>query len=151
MKDLFDIDNVKEKSSFNMDTSYEDMGQDDYFFNINKPSKKKKNLSDFKKINTKMSIQLHRDLKTYCGANDYKKNHIFEEALLSYMEVVHHSDTEHNLKYSKGEKEPFNFEIPLEFFKEVKSFAFQRGYKLATFYEQAVQYYLDKKANGTDS
>lgn len=142
--ELFDISNVQEES-FNMDTNYEEAEQNDYFFNINRPSKQKKKLADFKKINTKMSVQLHRDLKCYCGANDFKKNHIFEDALTIYMEAIKNGK-EHTLRCADTNKmEPFNFEIPLTFFKEVKSFAFQRGYKLAPFYENAIQHYLENK------
>lgn len=149
------MNSIEIEGTFNIESPNVDSSQEDYFHNINKPSKKKKNLADFKKINTKMSTNLHRELKVYCGKNDVKKNAIFKETLILYMTniSINEADGVYDSKSveEKVKKDRFNFEIPLNLFKEVKAFAFARGYQLATFYEEAIRYYLKQNTNRTDS
>ena len=168
-KNLWSMDTFIDDSSYELDTTIEkednffletNVGEDveDFFQEFNKPSQvekkktKQERLNEYKKINTKLPPLLHRMLKTYCGQNDYKKNDVFKDALTTFMKK-NKKETFKELNEVNGteipldskEKKPYNFEVGIDFFKEIKTYANSRDLKMIVFYEQAIIKYLNDK------
>ncbi|QOY34717.1 hypothetical protein AWH56_018590 [Anaerobacillus isosaccharinicus] len=139
--DVFKFELKENDDVFSFETSAIDNYQEEYLDNFTNPTKPRKNLADYRKVNTKFDVKLHRILKTYCAENDLKKNSIFMEALEQFSEKF----TKNNvISYNFGEKKQFNFELPNDFFRKIKVLAVKNEIMLADIYEYAIIYYLEE-------
>ncbi|MFP3728078.1 hypothetical protein U8V72_23075 [Priestia filamentosa] len=167
--DVWSMDTVIEDDSYELDTpsvnennffleTKVEEGDEDFFQEFNKPSQvekkktKQERIKEYKKINTKLPPLLHRMLKTYCGQHDLKKNDVFKEALARFMkkntkETFKTKDVVNGqqIDIESKDKKPYNFEVGIDFFKEIKTYASSRDIKMIVLYEQAIIKYLNDK------
>lgn len=80
-KDVLKINFDENEDIFTMDLN-KDVYQEEYLDNFTNPTKPRKNLAEYRKVNTKIDIELHRLLKTYCAENDLKKNEVFRKSVV---------------------------------------------------------------------
>lgn len=139
--DVFKLQLKENEDIFSIETTGIDSYQEDYLDNFTNPTKPRKNLADFRKVNTKFDVELHRILKTFCAENDFKKNIVFKEALERYCEEF---PKDNLITYNFGEKKQFNFELPNEFFRKIKVLSAKHDIMLADIYEYAIIHYLEE-------